>query len=82
MILKNNSIYKKITYIIFPVFFLIGIITYKDYGISVDEEFEQLSVSYTTGGVTLTAAQTDASGLGNSAGTTGERWKLGASFAF
>ena len=51
-------------------------------GQSVDEEFEQLSVSYTTGGVTLTAAQTDASGLGNSAGTTGERWKLGASFAF
>ena len=41
MILKNNSIYKKITYIIFPVFFLIGIITYKDYGISVDEEFER-----------------------------------------
>jgi outer membrane protein OmpU len=37
-------------------------------GQSVDEEFEQLSVSYTTGGVTLTAAQTDASGLGNSAG--------------
>jgi outer membrane protein OmpU len=51
-------------------------------GQSVDEEFEQLSVSYTTGGVTLTAAQTDASGLGNSAGTKGERWKLGASFAF
>jgi outer membrane protein OmpU len=51
-------------------------------GQTVDEEFEQLSVSYTTGGVTLTAAQTDASGLGNSAGTKGERWKLGASFAF
>ena len=51
-------------------------------GQSVDEEFEQLSVSYTTGGMTLTASQTDASGLGNSAGTTGERWKLGASFAF
>jgi outer membrane protein OmpU len=51
-------------------------------GQTVDEEFEQLSVSYTTGGMTLTASQTDASGLGNSAGTTGERWKLGASFAF
>ncbi len=51
-------------------------------GQATDEEFEQLSVSYTTGGMTLTASQTDASGLGNSAGTTGERWKLGASFAF
>ena len=41
MILKDNSIYKKIAYIVFPIFFLVGIITYKDYGISVDEEFER-----------------------------------------
>ena len=32
--------------------------------------------------MTLTAAQYDASGLGNSATGKGERWKLGASFAF
>jgi outer membrane protein OmpU len=51
-------------------------------GQSVDEEFEAISVSYTTGGMTLTAAQYDASGLANSATNTAERWKLGASFAF
>ena len=51
-------------------------------GESVDEEFEAISVSYTTGGMTLTAAQYDASGLANTAGNTAERWKLGASFAF
>ncbi|MDC3382988.1 hypothetical protein OAV79_01270, partial [Candidatus Pelagibacter sp.] len=51
-------------------------------GQSVDEEFEAISVSYTTGGMTLTAAQYDASGLANTAGQTAERWKLGASFAF
>ena len=51
-------------------------------GKSVDEEFEAISVSYTTGGMTLTAAQYDASGLANTSGRTAERWKLGASFAF
>ena len=51
-------------------------------GQSVDEEFEALSVSYTTGGMTITAAQYDAAGLGNSSSNTAERWKLGASFAF
>ena len=49
---------------------------------AVDEEFEAITVSYTTGGMTLTAAQYDASGLANTAGQTAERWKLGASFAF
>ena len=56
--------------------------THETSGTSVDEEFEAISVSYTTGGMTLSAAQYDASGLGNTAGATGERWKLGASFAF
>ena len=53
-------------------------------GQTVDEEFSQLSVSYTTGGMTLSGAVQEATGLGNNAGTTGEadRWKLGASFAF
>ncbi|MDA8613040.1 porin [Candidatus Pelagibacter bacterium] len=51
-------------------------------GQSVDEEFEMISVSYTTGGMTLTAANYEASGLGNTTGNTAERWKLGASFAF
>jgi len=51
-------------------------------GQTVDEEFEQVSVSYTTGGMTLTASQTDASGLANDAANKGERWKLGVAFAF
>ena len=51
---------------------------------TVDEEFEAISVSYTTGGMTLTAANYEASGIANTAGEAGEanRWKLAASFAF
>jgi outer membrane protein OmpU len=56
--------------------------THETSGQAVDEEFEAVSVSYTTGGMTITAGQYDASGLGNTAGSNGERWKLGASFAF
>jgi outer membrane protein OmpU len=58
--------------------------THETTGSSTDEEFDALSVSYTTGGMTLTAAQYNASGLGNTTGVLGEaeRWKLGASFAF
>jgi outer membrane protein OmpU len=51
-------------------------------GQSTDEEFEAITVSYTTGGMTLTAGQYDASGLGNDSADKAERWKLGASFAF
>jgi len=56
--------------------------THETSGSSVDEEFEAVTVSYTTGGMTITAAQIDAAGLGNTAGVNAERWKLGASFAF
>jgi outer membrane protein OmpU len=58
--------------------------THETAGQSVDEEFEMMSVSYTTGGMTLTAASYEATGLGGNSGATGaaERWKLGASFAF
>jgi len=41
MINQNNNFIKKIIYVIFLLFFFIGIYTYKDYGISVDEEFER-----------------------------------------
>ena len=53
-------------------------------GQTVDEEFSQISASYTTGGMTLSAAVQEATGLGNNAGTAGQadRWKLGVSFAF
>ena len=56
--------------------------THDTSGQSVDEEFESVSISYTTGGMTITAAQYDAAGLANNSGNTAERWKLGASFAF
>jgi len=56
--------------------------THETSGQSVDEEFDQVSVSYTTGGMTLSFAQTGADGLGNSSTANEERWKLGASFAF
>ena len=49
-----------------------------------DEEFDQISASYTSGGLTLSLAQTNADNVGNSTASTAdkERWKLGASFAF
>ena len=58
--------------------------THETAGSSVDEEFESISVSYTTGGMTITASNNEAKGLGNTAGAASEqtRWKLGASFAF
>ena len=58
--------------------------THETSGQTVDEEFSQISASYTTGGMTLSAAVQEATGLGNNSGAAGEadRWKLGASFAF
>ena len=58
--------------------------THDTNGQSVDEEFQSISVSYTTGGMTITAASIDAKGLGNTSGANNEqtRWKLGAAFAF
>ena len=41
MTIKNNNISKKITFLLFIIFFLIGVITFKDYGISIDEEFHR-----------------------------------------
>ena len=56
-------------------------------GSSVDEEAEGINVSYTTGGVTLSATSYEFSGKGNStteSSSTGdvERWALSATFAF
>jgi outer membrane protein OmpU len=56
-------------------------------GQSIDEEGEKINVSYTTGGVTLSATQYEYTGTGNSNAngiTTGdrERWALSATFAF
>ena len=51
-------------------------------GSATDEEVEQISASYTTGGMTVSLSETEATGIDHSAGSTGERWKLGVSFAF
>ena len=55
--------------------------THETSGSSIDEEVDALSASYTTGGMTITAAQVNASGVDHTAGDK-ERWKLGVSFAF
>ena len=49
-----------------------------------DEEFDQISASYTSGGMTISVLQVNAENVGNSSATSAdkERWKLGASFAF
>ena len=50
---------------------------------AVDEEVEQISASYTTGGMTVSLSQTEATGADHSTSLgTQERWKLGLSFAF
>ena len=61
-----------------------GTETIETQGSSVDEEAEKLNVSYTTGGVTLSATQYNFDGSGNIAGAAGEtsRWALSATFAF
>ena len=46
MTTKNINISKKITYLLFLILFLIGIFTFKDYGISIDEEFQRTSGLY------------------------------------
>jgi len=56
--------------------------TFETDGSATDEEVEQLSASYTTGGMTVSLSETEANGIDHIAGSTGERWKLGVSFAF
>ena len=53
-------------------------------GSAVDEEATKINVSYTTGGMTLSATQFNFEGSGNTAGAAGEkeRWALSATFAF
>jgi len=48
---------------------------------SFDEEFSQISVAYTTGGLTLSASQTDAENA-NTSGDEVEMWNVGLSIAF
>ena len=59
-----------------------GVETFDTTGSSVDEETRGFNISYTTGGMTLGAMQVEAEGVGNSATSEKDRWKLSASFAF
>ena len=49
---------------------------------SVDEEVQAIGVSYTSGGMTMSATQYEAKGAGNTAGAKSDKWALGVSFAF
>ena len=55
--------------------------THETTGQSYDEEFEQISVSYTTGGLTASVSQTDATNA-SASGDEQEKWNVGLSFAF
>ena len=46
MIKKDISISKTIIFLLFSIFFAMGTITFKDYGISIDEEFQRRSGFY------------------------------------
>ena len=46
MIKKDNKISRKITFLLFSILFLVGLATFKDYGISIDEEFQRSSGFY------------------------------------
>jgi outer membrane protein OmpU len=55
--------------------------THETTGQSFDEEFSQISVAYTTGGLTISASQTEAENATTS-GNEESMWNLGLSFAF
>ena len=58
-----------------------GAETHETVGQTYDEEFSQVAVSYTTGGLTISASQTDAENAASS-GDEQEKWNVGLSFAF
>jgi outer membrane protein OmpU len=47
-----------------------------------DEEFDQISVSYTSGGLTATVSQTNADNVTDAAQSEQSKWNVGLSFAF
>ena len=58
--------------------------THSTAGQTTDEEVTSMNISYTTGGVTLSASAQDAEGVAHATGASGEkeRWGLTAAFAF
>ena len=43
---KDKKISQKIIFLLFSTYFVVGLLTFKDYGISVDEEFNRISGFY------------------------------------
>jgi len=56
--------------------------THETTGQSTDEEFDQISVSYTTGGLTASVSQTNADNVTTATNTEQTKWNVGLSFAF
>jgi outer membrane protein OmpU len=56
--------------------------THETTGDSTDEEFDQISVSYTTGGLTASVRQTNADNVDGATNTEQSQWNVGLSFAF
>ena len=56
--------------------------THETTGQTTDEEFDQISVSYTSGGLTATVSQTNADNVAGATLTEQSKWNVGLSFAF
>ena len=56
--------------------------THETTGQTTDEEFDQISVSYTTGGLTASVRQTNADNVTDATNTEQSQWNVGLSFAF
>jgi outer membrane protein OmpU len=56
--------------------------THETTGQTTDEEFDQISVSYTTGGLTASVSQTNADNVNGATNSEQQKWNVGLSFAF
>ena len=56
--------------------------THETVGQTSDEEFDQISVSYTTGGLTASVSQTNADNVNGATMSEQQKWNIGLSFAF
>jgi outer membrane protein OmpU len=56
--------------------------THETTGQTTDEEFDEISVSYTTGGLTASVRQTNADNVTGATQTEQSQWNVGLSFAF
>ena len=56
--------------------------TVEEVGASLDAEFDKVAVSYTTGGLTLSASKSTAENVNYDSATEADHWDIGLSFAF